>query len=219
MYIIINELEKDVLREIISIGLARAADSFSNYAKGGVLLDVPEIKIIEPRVLPDVIDEYQEIYYVIRSDIKGELNGKTFLLFTAENITKIADVCLEDVSSISPDYDSQKQEMLLEISQIITSALSTQLSKILHLKLSTQNASALFASEASSIHHILEDMPEYQPFVITIKTYFRKLVKSVELPMLVVFDSLSVSELLRIIRRDNLYDYKLLKETGRANNF
>jgi chemotaxis protein CheC len=46
MYIIINELEKDVLREIISIGLARAADSFSSFAKGGVLLDVPDIKII-----------------------------------------------------------------------------------------------------------------------------------------------------------------------------
>jgi hypothetical protein len=54
-------------------------------------------------------------------------------------------------------------------------------------------------------------MPDFQPFVITIKTQFRKLVEAVELPMLVVFDALSVSQLLRIIRRDNLYDYKLLK--------
>ena len=78
MYIVVNELEKDVFREIISIGLARAADSFSNFPKAGVLLNVPEVKIIEPKVLPDVIDEYEEIYFVIRSDITGELNGKTF---------------------------------------------------------------------------------------------------------------------------------------------
>ena len=212
MYIVINELEKDVLREIISIGLARAADSFSNFSKGGVLLNVPEVKIIEPKVLPDVIDEYEEIYFVIRSVISGDLNGKTFLLFTAENIQKIADVCLEEGARESANYQEEKDGMLLEISQIITTALAKQLSDILKLDLTTDEPITLFSKEASSIKQILDDLPEYQPFVITIKTQFKNLVKEVELPMLVVFDAISVSTLLRIIRRDNLYDYKLLKQ-------
>lgn len=46
--------------------------------------------------------------------------------------------------------------------------------------------------------------------MITIKTHFRKLSKILELPMLVVFDSRSISRLLQIIRRYNLYDFKLL---------
>jgi chemotaxis protein CheC len=212
MYIVINELEKDVLREIISIGLARAADSFSNFSKGGVLLNVPEVKIIEPKVLPDVIDEYEEIYFVIRSVISGDLNGKTFLLFTAENIQKIADVCLEEGARESANDQEEKDGMLLEISQIITTALAKQLSEILKLDLTTDEPITLFSKEASSIKQILDDLPEYQPFVITIKTQFKNLVKEVELPMLVVFDAISVSTLLRIIRRDNLYDYKLLKQ-------
>jgi chemotaxis protein CheC len=212
MYIVINELEKDVLREIISIGLARAADSFSNFSKGGVLLNVPEVKIIEPKVLPDVIDEYEEIYFVIRSVISGDLNGKTFLLFTAENIQKIADVCLEEGARESANDQEEKDGMLLEISQIITTALAKQLSDILKLDLTTDEPITLFSKEASSIKQILDDLPEYQPFVITIKTQFKNLVKEVELPMLVVFDAISVSTLLRIIRRDNLYDYKLLKQ-------
>ena len=211
MYIIINELEKDVLREIISIGLARAADSFSNFTKGGVLLDVPDVKIIEPKILPEVIDEYEEIYYVVRSGIDGELNGRTFLLFSTENLNHIAEVCLEENASRAADYEAQKDKMMQDISAIITQALARQLSNILKVDLSTQDPVLLFSRKASSIHHILEEMPEFQPFVITIKTHFRKLVKAVELPMLVVFDSMSVSRLLRLIRRDNLYDYKLLK--------
>lgn len=211
MYIIINELEKDVLREIISIGLARAADSFSNFTKGGVLLDVPDVKIIEPKILPEVIDEYEEIYYVVRSGIDGELHGRTFLLFTADNLDHIAEVCLDDVAPGAADYEARKDKMMQEISAIITQALARQLSKILKVELSTQDPVLLFSRKSSSIHHILEDIPEFQPFVITIKTQFRKLVKAVELPMLVVFDAMSVSRLLRLIRRDNLYDYKLLK--------
>ncbi|MDB5260953.1 MAG: hypothetical protein JWQ14_234 [Adhaeribacter sp.] len=211
MYIIVNELEKVVLREIISIGLARAADSFSDYSKGGVLLKVPEVKIIEPKVLPDVIDEYEEIYFVLRSVISGDLNGKTFLLFTAENIEKIADVCLNEEVRESAGYQQEKDKMLLEISRIITEALAKQLSTILKLRLETDDPKTLY-SEASSINFILGDLPEFQPFVITIKTQFNNIIKQVELPMLVVFDSISVSTLLRIIRRDNLYDYKLLKE-------
>lgn len=211
MYIIINELEKDVLREIISIGLARAADSFSSFAKGGVLLDVPDVKIMEPKVLPDVIDEYEEIYYVVRSGIRGELNGKTFLLFTAEHIGKIAQVCLEEAARSGPDAQAQQNAMIQEIGGIITQALARQLSKLLQVELEAQESVVLFDRQASSIHHILQDMADFQPFVITIKTHFRQLLETVELPMLVVFDSWSVSQLLRIIRRNNLYDYKLLK--------
>jgi chemotaxis protein CheC len=213
MYIIINELEKDVLREIISIGLARAADSFSSFAKGGVLLDVPDIKIIEPKVLPDVIDEFEEIYFVVRSDISGELNGKTFLLFTAANIDKIAAVCLPETAFSAPDFAEQQDQMMQNISGIITQALARQLGRLLKIELANQEPLVLFARQASSMHHLLEDMPGFQPFVITIKTHFRQLVEAVELPLLVVFDSPSVSRLLHIIRRDNLYDYKLLKLT------
>ncbi|MGV3503933.1 MAG: chemotaxis protein CheC [Adhaeribacter sp.] len=211
MYIIINELEKDVLREIISIGLARAADSFSTFTKEGVLLDVPDVKIIEPKILPEVIDEYEEIYYVVRSGIQGELQGRTFLLFSAENLEHIAQVCLEGVRPEAADYEARKDAMMQDISTIITQALARQLGNILKVELGTEEPVLLFSRQASSIHHILEDIPEFQPFVITIKTHFRKLVKAVELPMLVVFDSMSVSRLLRLIRRDNLYDYKLLK--------
>lgn len=209
MYIVINELEKDVLREIISISLARAADSFSDFTKRTVLLDVPEVKIIEPKLLPDVVNEFKETYQVMRAGIKGELQGKTFLLFTTENIGEIADCCLAE--SAGNNYQELVEKMLLNISEIITTALAGQLSDMLQLHLSTEKALALFTDKAVSVRYILNDLPENQPFVIAIKTNFKQFVKTVELPMLIVFDAHSVSELLHVIRRSNIYDYKLLK--------
>jgi chemotaxis protein CheC len=209
MYVVINELEKDVLREIINIGLARAADSFADFSEGKVLLDVPDIKIIETKVFPEVVDEYDAVYTVIRSDIRGDLNGKTFLLFSDGQIERIAKFCLE-CDENEPDYPEQVRNMLEEISFTITKALCSQLEGILQLKLVNQGAEAIGEKEQKTVEHLISDLPEGQPFMITIKTHFKKLFKILELPMLVVFDARSISRLLQVIRRNNLYDFKLL---------
>lgn len=209
MYILINELEKDVLREIINIGLARAADSFAHFSCEQVLLDVPDIKIIETKVFPEIIDEFHSVYTVIRSDIRGDLNGKTFMLFPEDPIQRIATACLNDAPNQGGSQE-QVQHKLLEISHIISAALCAQVGGMLGLELHTEEPEAIFENEQKTIHNIISDLPEGQPFMITIKTHFRKLFKILELPMLVVFDSRSISRLLQIIRRYNLYDFKLL---------
>ncbi|QMU27288.1 chemotaxis protein CheC [Adhaeribacter radiodurans] len=209
MYIVINELEKDVLREIINISLARAADSFADFSRKAVLLAVPEVKIIEPRVLPDVIDEFEDEYQIIRSEIEGELNGKTFLLFSEDQVEKLAEACLNNSSQINI---KSKETLLLTISNIITQAIVDELHHLLQLKLQAGSPEALFENEQLPISYILEDLPAHQPFVIAIKTQFQKLVNPLELPLLIVFHANSVSKLLHILRQTNLYDFKLLQD-------
>ncbi|PSR54348.1 hypothetical protein AHMF7605_12905 [Adhaeribacter arboris] len=209
MYIVINELEKDVLREIINISLARAADSFANFSKKAVLLAVPEIKIIEPRVLPDVIDEFEDEYQIIRAEIEGELSGKTFLLFSEEQTEKLAEACLNNTSKI--DIQS-KEALLITVSQIITRAIVDELHHLLQLQLKALPSEALFDYEQLPISYILEDLPAHQPFVIAIKTQFQKLVNPLELPLIVVLHANSVSKLLHILRQNNLYDFRLLQD-------
>lgn len=209
MYVAINELEKDVLREIISIGLARAADSFADFSNEKVLLDVPEVKIIETKVFPEIINEYNSLYTVLRSDIKGDLNGKTFMLFSEDDVERIAWFCL-DRDLKNRDYDLKALNLLKNINYVITMALCRQLEGILKLKLENEDSESLGGKEQKSVLHIIQDMPEGQPFMITIKTHFKKLFKILELPMLVVFDARSISKLLQVIRRNDLYDFKLL---------
>lgn len=158
MYIIINELEKDVLREIINIGLARAADSFAHLSCEQVLLDVPDIKIIETKVFPEIIDEFHSVYTVIRSDIRGDLNGKTFMLFPEDHIQRIATACLEDALN-QRGCQAQVQHPLLEISHIISTALCAQVGGMLGLELNTEEPEAIFKNEQKTINHIISDLP------------------------------------------------------------
>ncbi|MDQ3292197.1 MAG: hypothetical protein M3Q05_13000, partial [Bacteroidota bacterium] len=208
-YIVISELEKDVLREIINISLARAADSFADFSHKAVLLAVPEIKIIEPRVLPDVIDEFEDEYQIIRSEIAGELNGKTFLLFSAEQVNQLAEACL---SNNSQGNIQNKETLLLTISQIINQAIVEEMHHLLKIKLKALPPEALFENEQLPISYILEDLPAHQPILIAIKTQFQKLVNPLELPLVIVFQASSVSKLLLILRQNNLYDFKLLQD-------
>lgn len=209
MYVVINELEKDVLREIINIGLARAADSFANFSNEMVLLDVPDVKIIETKVFPEIVGEYHALYTVIRSGIQGDLNGKTFMLYSDDDIDRIAQYCL-DCDEEDEEYDQQVEDLLKKISFVITKALCSQLEGILKLKLINEDPETIGEKKQKTVQHITQDMPEGQPFMITIKTHFKKLFKILELPMLVVFDSRSISKLLQVIRRNDLYDFKLL---------
>ena len=167
--------------------------------------------IIEPDVIPKVVSGLDQIYLVVRSAITGALNGKTFLLFEAGNVDRILEVCIGENCKERPDYPKLKTETLAEICHIITSALVTQLCTLTNLDISSNEPEILFASEEKSVKHIIGDFQSGQPFVITIKTHFKGLMKSVELPMLVVFDTRSLFTLLEIIRKNNLYDYLLLK--------
>ena len=210
MYIAINELEKDVLREIINIGLARAADSFANFSNNAVLLAVPEIRIIEPRVLPEVIQEFEEKYQIIRSEIEGELSGKVFLLFSESQSDLIAEVCLDNSNQVKSRI--QKELLITRISEIITKALAEELHHLLQVNVQAIHPVPLFDNKYLPIKYILKDLPAHQPFVIAIKTQFKKMVNSVEMPVIIVLHAHSISKLLHIIRRDNLYEFKLLQE-------
>lgn len=212
MYIVINELEKDVLREIINISLARAADSFAEFSHKAILLAVPEIRIIEPNVLPDIIDEFEEEYQIIRSEIEGELSGKTFLLFSETLIDKLAEVCLHSDIALKFKSNQPKEALLLTISQIITQALVDELHHLLQVKLRVLTSEALFDNERLPISYILRDLPAHQPFIIAIKTQFKRVINLVELPFIIVLHANSVSKLLHILRQDNLYNFKLLQD-------
>ncbi len=211
MYVVINEMEKDVLKEIINIGLTKAADSLASISKDEILMHVPEVRIVEPSVIPNVLSEFDKRYFVVRSDIEGDLQGKTFLLFSDNNVERVSEVCLGKEMLSGPLGGELQRSLLLEISNILTGALVTQLANIIELEIHGMPPAALFEDRKTSITEIINDLPVGQPLVITVKTEFKNLVSSVELPMLIIFNSDSLFKLLNIIRSKNLYDSKAFK--------
>ena len=90
----VSELEKDIIKEILNIGLARAADSFAVIAKDIVLLKVPDLLLTDPKDVINQVVKYEATHVIIQSDIKGDFNGSTLMLFNGDQIERLSQVCL-----------------------------------------------------------------------------------------------------------------------------
>lgn len=200
----ISELERDIIKEILNIGLARAADSFAAIAKDKVLLKVPDIKLVELKELILLVEQYADTHNIIQSDIKGEFNGATLMLFSDEHVVRLSEVCLSMLEVQRGELSVMQESLLLEISNIITGALVTQLANILKADIYGSPPKAPKTQIADSLKDILVQHPLFKPLVFTVITRFTHNSKSVELPLLLFFDSNTLFKMLQIIRTFDL---------------
>lgn len=196
----ITELERDIIKEILNIGLARAADSFAAIAKDKVLLKVPDIQLIEVKQLLDLVLAYEDTHLIIQSDIKGDFNGATLMLFSDDHVVRLSEVCLAMVEVQKGELSVMQESLLLEISNIITGAMVTQMANILKANIYGSPPKSPKNHIADSLKNILVQHPLFQPLVFTVVTRFTHNSKSVELPLLLFFDSNTFLKILDIIR-------------------
>ena len=200
----VTELERDIIKEILNIGLARAADSFAAIAKDRVLLKVPDIQLIEVKKLIDLVNAYEDSHYIIQSDIKGDFNGATLMLFSDKHISRLSEICLSMLEVKKGEINTMQESLLLEISNIITGALVTQLANILKANIYGSPPKAPKNHIADSLKEILVQHPLFQPLVFTVITRFTHNTRSVELPLLLFFDTSTFLKMLEIIRTFDL---------------
>ncbi|WP_210465058.1 MULTISPECIES: chemotaxis protein CheC [Rufibacter] len=199
----VNELERDIIKEILNIGLARAADSFAVIAKDRVLLKVPDLQLMEAEELLKIVRAYENSHTIIQSDIKGELNGSTLMLFSELHVEQLSKVCLGLTVKGSDPLTEMQESLLLEVSNIITGALVTQLANILKSNIYGSPPVAPKHDIAESLKGIFTDHPLFQPLVFTVITQFTNNTQMVELPLLLFFDTNTFIKILEIIRSYN----------------
>ncbi|ALJ00855.1 chemotaxis protein CheC [Rufibacter tibetensis] len=199
----VNELERDIIKEILNIGLARAADSFAVIAKDRVLLKVPDLQLMEAEELLKIVRAYENSHTIIQSDIKGELNGSTLMLFSELHVEQLSKVCLGMTVKGNEPLTEMQESLLLEVSNIITGALVTQLANILKASIYGSPPVAPKHDIAESLKGIFTDHPLFQPLVFTVITQFTNNSKMVELPLLLFFDTNTFIKILEIIRSYN----------------
>ncbi|MBC6699612.1 chemotaxis protein CheC [Hymenobacter sp. BT190] len=199
-----TEMERDVVREILNIGLARAADSFAIIAQEKVLLEVPSLDLVSGDGVLEMVRDIQRVNVPILSDIRGDFNGTTLMFFSGQHIQRLSKVCLRMNTSASISIDEMQESLLLEISNIITGALVTQLANILKAKIYGAPPSAPHGDIAESLHNLLETHPSVQPMIFSVITQFSDKDNSVELPLMLFFDRPTFEKILEIIRT---YDF------------
>lgn len=131
----LSDYEFDITRELINIALANAADAFSKLAQERVLIKGFNLCFLEKEEYYKVLEsENKSLFYILSTDIKGKLDGKSYLLFNDDDTRKIFKVFAPNHIEISETgLNEFQQAVLLEIDNILTAAFITQLSNILNL--------------------------------------------------------------------------------------
>ncbi len=135
MQISLQQLERDVATEIINIGLCEAADSLSFFTKEKVLIkgfDYALEKITDYQITGKNSSEI----HLLSSEIKGEMSGYCFLLFTTNEVNSLHQISLpEPVLNDSERLLEMGKAILLEVKNIITASVVTHFSNLLGYKM------------------------------------------------------------------------------------
>lgn len=197
----LNTVEEDILREMISIGLAKAADSFALLSKDRVMLHVPLIRLMPPESMGEVLPAGDRSDTVVQSDIKGDLSGKTFLIFSEGQSAKLAEVCIGPADNYDGNYPAMKRSLLLETSNILTGAIITQLAELLRVHLYGTPPAVVPYALRRSFNELVADLPSFKSVVFTVNTRFIDSGQLVEMPLVIVLDLDTVEKITHIIRR------------------
>ncbi|MBO2009257.1 chemotaxis protein CheC [Hymenobacter negativus] len=198
-----TDLERDIIREILNIGLARAADSFAVIAQERVLLEVPNIDLLVSDDILRKVREYQSRHVAIQSDIRGDFNGTTLMFFSGQHVQRLSRVCLRMQTTETLEVNELQESLLLEISNIITGALVTQLANILKANIYGAPPIAPRGDIAENMQNLLPAQ-QLQPLIFSVITQFSDRDNTVELPLMLFFDRVTFVKILDIIRS---YDF------------
>ena len=159
----LSEKQIDALREIINIGVGRSAGILNTMLQSHIALQVPYIKLLDPKSLRSEMGVYHEgIVATVQMGFHGSLVGNACLFFPKRSASKlVASLLGEDFEN--SDSDSVQTGTLSEIGNIVLNGVVGSISNILRLSLDYQipvymegNVDSIIDSLEDGIEHVVE---------------------------------------------------------------
>ena len=121
----------DVLKELINIGVGRAAGMLNDMLQSRVVLQVPYVKIFSPKTLREEMDKLGgDKLSTVRLTFKGPFSGIASLVFPPDSAAKLVDV-LTGEEPATPDLDSIRIGTLTEVGNIILNGVMGSIGNVL----------------------------------------------------------------------------------------
>lgn len=128
----LNHIETDVAKEIINIGLGKAADSLSFFSQQKVIIRSSELILKNTTEAKNLTKKEGANIHVLTTDIVGDLKGVCFLIFNEKEVNKLLKISLP--ASILEDEEQKlvmSDAILKEADNIISASVITQFSNLL----------------------------------------------------------------------------------------
>jgi len=158
----------DALREIINIGVGKAAGTLNELLAHHISLEVPQIIIIHPNDLDaHIANQSEEMVSLVSLQFSGQFSGLSTLLFTSDSASKLVDLLIgEEVPG--DDLDAIKTGTLTEVGNILLNAVMGSIGNILDSRLNY----AIPAYQEGSLKAILLPMLQHESAALEVTTRF-----------------------------------------------
>jgi chemotaxis protein CheC len=107
-------------------------------------------------------------------------------------------------------YDALRDSFLLEISNIVTGSVLTQISNIFGMKVHGSVPTGPEMDPVRTLKQILKEFPSFQPIIFTVKTNFMNTGRNLQLPLVIILDTDTMLKLLMIIRSKDVFAKNIL---------
>ena len=129
---LLSDEQKDVLKEIINLGVGKAANLLNQMVHHHVTLQVPTLDI---KHLGSISNEFAHLEEKGLSSVKlrfrGEFSGITEVIFPSQSALNLVSL-LTNENDDSNDFDSLKEGTLGEVANILLNSIMGSISNILH---------------------------------------------------------------------------------------
>ena len=123
-------LHLDVLREIGTIGSARAATALSEILNCKVEISLPEAKLVPLESLDKALGNPEEVYFVLDTALEGELEGRLFFLLLPQEAKILGETLLGRALREEDLSDELFRSSLKEIVNILAGSYMNALSDL-----------------------------------------------------------------------------------------
>lgn len=189
----------DALKELINIGVGRAAGVLSEMVRCNIRLQVPFIKILLPAELKKEMEELGRYRVAaVRLGFRGPFSGSAALVFPPDSASKLVAVLTGEESGTA-DLDSVRVGTLSEVGNIVINGVMGSISNVLKQSI---NYSLPNYMEDNVDNLLTLDKRDSNATVMLARTRFTIEQLCVEGDIILIFEVGSFDALLEAINKD-----------------
>ncbi len=126
----------DALREVINIGVGKAAGTLNELLGHHILLEVPQVVVLGPdEMAAHLCQRPDETVSLVVLQFSGQFSGLSTLMFTSDSASKLVDLLVGEETPVD-ELDVIKTGTLTEVGNILLNAVMGSIGNLLGSRLS-----------------------------------------------------------------------------------
>lgn len=195
----LSEIQRDVISEIVNIGIGRSASALSEMTGEEIRLSVPRCEFIQDEkaeILPGTAQDSK--LATVRQSFSGEFFGDAIMVFPEDRSLELVKLILDD-SFPAESATDMEEEALLEVGNLVLNGFLGAIGNELDVNIPT---SLPFYSKVNGVKELIglsDKDPEIQSIIMVIHVDFEIKNKNINGYVILLLDLSAIENFLELV--------------------